>query len=365
MQAIPHPVPKTDSPKPVLALLQRLTERMPNRLKAHGEVLWFFLSRILPLMLSTRRRPVLFSRYMALGDVICAFPAALELKKRHPGAAFIFHCRKDYNCLPRLGGVTTHMVDHLNVPLIEDKYSFLFAAIYKFTYSDENENCPAKEAVVAEFCRQHQVPIAENHPRLETDPAAVVQVKAILKQHQLDNGPLIVIHPGPTWIVREWPLTAWTQLVQGLMDAGYKNIVQLGSGQAGTVGSALDKPIPGVVSLVNKLTLEETIALISLSKLLAGIDSGLLHIAAAVRTPAIGIFGPTSAQFRFGPAACVTSVAGAVDCQGCHHRVPRLHWITGCPHDVVCMKSITPDRVLQSCKSILEPAVQPPALVPH
>jgi hypothetical protein len=42
-------------------------------------------------------------------------------------------------------------------------------------------------------------------------------------------------------------------------------------------------------------------------------------------------------------------VVSDVECQGCHHRVPRLHWITGCPYDIKCMKAIRVDQVLQAC----------------
>ncbi|HEX9046385.1 MAG TPA: hypothetical protein VF988_05105, partial [Verrucomicrobiae bacterium] len=118
----------------------RLGWRAVNFMKHHGEPLWFVLSRVLPLWLRTGRRPVLVSRYMAMGDVICAFPAALELKKRHLGAPMIFHCREDYACLPAMAGVTRHTVSELNVPQIQRYYRFCFGGIYEFLYGDEREN---------------------------------------------------------------------------------------------------------------------------------------------------------------------------------------------------------------------------------
>jgi ADP-heptose:LPS heptosyltransferase len=98
----------------------------------------------------------------------------------------------------------------------------------------------------------------------------------------------------------------------------------------------------------------ETVALISLGDLFVGIDSGLLHIAVAVQTPAAGLWGPTSAHLRFSRANARSFVTSTAECQGCHHRVPRLHWIPGCPYDIKCMKAIRIESVLQACRSRLE-----------
>jgi hypothetical protein len=46
-------------------------------------------------------------------------------------------------------------------------------------------------------------------------------------------------------------------------------------------------------------------------------------------------------------------VVSQVECAGCYHRLPRLHWETGCPYDIKCMKTIRVDEVLQA--SLKEP----------
>jgi ADP-heptose:LPS heptosyltransferase len=307
---------------------------------------------VLPLLIITRRRPVLFSRYMALGDVICTFPAAHELKKRHAGAAFIFHCRQDYACLPSMGGITSHTVSALDVQYIEAKYAFLFAGIYKFTYSDEHENTASTESVIEEYCRQHGVPISDAHPQLHIAPEILSKARLVLENLGLDkDSPIIAIHPGPSGPFREWNNESWTGLVPALKDSGFNNIIQLGASRPDDMGAALRASIPNVIPLINRLSLEESIALISLCDLLVGIDSGLLHIAASVGTPVVGIFGSTSPRFRFSASNARSFVVSRVECQGCHHRVPRLHWITGCPFDFVCMKSIQVDEVLHACLS--------------
>jgi ADP-heptose:LPS heptosyltransferase len=334
----------------VLRWLKQSSQNLCRSVKAHVKTVWFLFRHVLPLMIRSGTRPVVFIRYMALGDIICTFPAAKELEKRHPKAAFLFFCRQDFACLPRLGGITTHVVWPPHIDLIETRYSFLFSAIYKFTYSDERENTASTESVIEEYCRQHGVSITDAHPVLQIDSRALSKVKAILESNGFKHGaPIILIHTGPSGAFREWANESWVGLVRELREHGLSQVIQIGSSKRGDLKVVPGISIPNTLCLVDKLTLEETMALISLGGIFIGIDSGLLHIATSVRTPSIGIFGSTSPQFRFSRAIADSFVVSDVDCQGCHHRVPRLHWVTNCPFDLKCMKSIQVKDVLQAC----------------
>lgn len=326
-----------------------------NRLRACCEPLWFVFTVALPLWLATGRRPVVFSRYMALGDIICALPSALELKKRHPGAPVVFHAREIYASLPRMAGVSDRIVSRLNVRGLKSGYAFLFSGIYEFTYGDEFADTVSTEPVIAEFCRQHGVPIAQAHPKLQIPAAAINRARRLLEQAGFEkNSAVIAVHPGPSGPFREWDNESWARLVRALHDAGFANILQLGASGSFDLGAALHTPIPGVVSLVNQLTIEESVAVIACCDLLIGIDSGLLHVAVSVGTPCVGLFGATSPSLRFSPDVARGFVVSPVKCQGCHHRLPRLHWLTGCPFGFDCMKSIQVEEVLRACRSRLE-----------
>jgi heptosyltransferase-1 len=200
------------------------------------------------------------------------------------------------------------------------------------------------------------VTVEENHPRLQISTGACPKVKAQWSNLISAPSPLITIHPGPTWPVKEWPRKSWVALIAELRRHGYANIVQLGTARHLALGEAKEVVLPDVVSLVDQLTLEETIALVSQSSLLVGVDSGLLHAAAALQIPTVGLWGATAHQYLFSSANARSFVTSPVACQGCHHRVPREHWITGCPHDIQCMKQITVGEVLQACLGRLEEA---------
>ena len=158
--------------------------------------------------------------------------------------------------------------------------------------------------------------------------------------------------------MKEWPREQWAQLVAALRAQGYTSIAQLGVGRYMNFGQVAVDTIPGVVSLVDLLSIEDCFALIGRAKLFVGIDSGLLHIAACTRTPSVAVWGPTSPQFFYADAVRKNFVVSDVACQGCYHRLPRLHWVTGCPHDIQCMKTLSVEKVLRACLTNLEAATK-------
>src|SRR6266705_7169834 len=86
--------------------------------RRHANALGYVATVVLPLILRTGRRPVIFSKYSGIGDIVCTFPTALELKKRHPGAVFIYNCHPDFTCLPRLADVTARTTSLIPIGLV-------------------------------------------------------------------------------------------------------------------------------------------------------------------------------------------------------------------------------------------------------
>jgi len=81
-------------------------------------------------------------------------------------------------------------------------------------------------------------------------------------------------------------------------------------------------------------------------------DSGLLHVAAALGTPAIGIFGPTSPWHwaPLNPLAATIESKTKVECRPCHKPVCRV------VHHR-CMRDIPPDQVFAAVRQALAPLV--------
>lgn len=320
----------------------------------HAAAFGYVLRVVVPTLLRTGRRPVIFHRHTGMGDIICTIPAVQELRRRHPGATFIYNCHADFADVPRIAKVADRVTSLSSMGHVGYWYGFLLNGFYNFAHGDDIGGQTSQASMVEEFCRQYNLPPTDEHPHLEIDPALREQAKRLLEKKQLDLNRLVIIHPGPSWPVREWPEEKWGQLVAALRQHGYNSVAQLGVGRYMLFGKMQLNAVPGATSLIDELSLPQVFAVISLARLHIGIDSGLLHIAAAVSTPGVGLFGMTSPRLRFSKKYITPFVTSSVPCQGCYHRLPRVDWVTGCPHDIRCMKDISVDEVLQKCLAILD-----------
>jgi ADP-heptose:LPS heptosyltransferase len=300
-----------------------------------------------------------------MGDIICTIPAAVELMKRHPGTTFIYNCHADFAAVPRLAGLAHRVTSLQSIGLVGYWYRFLIAGYYHFTHGDDTPDKMAREPMVAEFLRQFGLPLSDQHPELPVMPAARERALSIIIQKNLEPKSLVLIHPGPSWPVKEWPTENWALLVSELRKKGFTHIAQMGAGRHLKMGDVAVPLIPGTVSFLDAFTVEECVAVIAEAKLFIGIDSGLLHIAAGTRTRAVGIWGSTSPQFFYTDAVRKNFVVSQVECAGCYHRLPRLHWITGCPYDIKCMKTLGVDLVLRACLAELQVKTLSPAVLPE
>jgi ADP-heptose:LPS heptosyltransferase len=328
--------------------------RLGALLARHAAAFGYVVREVLPVIFRTGKRPVIFSRRTGMGDIICTVGPARELMKRHPGATFIYNCHPDFADVPRLAGIADKITSLEPIGTVGRRYRFLLGGFYHFAHGDDIPGQTSQASMVEEFCRQFALPVTDEHPRIEISDELRARAESILRTKNLDLKKLIIVHPGPSWPVREWPLEKWAELVAALRAQGFTDIAQLGVGRYMNFGKVAVNAIPGAVSLVDELTLPEAFAVISLARLHIGIDSGLLHIASAMGVPGVGIFGMTSPQFRFSKKYIQAFAVSEVECQGCYHRLPRVDWVTNCPHDIKCMKTLSVSAVFETALKVLE-----------
>ena len=108
------------------------------------------------------------------------------------------------------------------------------------------------------------------------------------------------------------------------------------------------------------LSLGELIALFERCSLLLTNDTGPLHIAAAVGTRIVALFGPESPQF-YGPVASARVVYKAISCSPCMNVYDAKLFI--CPYNARCMREISVDEVLAEVEPLLSQAQSRSALV--
>lgn len=118
-------------------------------------------------------------------------------------------------------------------------------------------------------------------------------------------GRLLVLGPTANWIGKVWPAERFIALSRALLAgplAGARIAVLAGPGaQERALAEPVLAAFPGAIDLAGGLTLAEAAACLAEASLFVGNDSGLMHLAAAVGAPTLGLFGPTPAQ-EYAPA---------------------------------------------------------------
>ena len=125
---------------------------------------------------------------------------------------------------------------------------------------------------------------------------------ALREAHGLARRRFIVVHPGSRWLFKCWPAGNTAALVDGLAADGWQ-VVLTGAPdprEAALVADILARTGATPVDLSGKLTLPELAALIAASRLFIGCDTAPMHIAAAMGTPVVAVFGP-SGEAEWGP----------------------------------------------------------------
>jgi heptosyltransferase-1 len=110
--------------------------------------------------------------------------------------------------------------------------------------------------------------------------------------------PLALLCPGGGWAAKQWPAERFSQLALHLRDRGYSVLVNASS-PTDTLALRVAAASRGAAS-IQPCSVAQLIALMRRTDLLIGHDSGPTHLAAALATPLIALFGPTDPA-RNGP----------------------------------------------------------------
>lgn len=190
--------------------------------------------------------------------------------------------------------------------------------------------------------------------------------KKILKSKNIKlNSLLIAIHPGGKFFsLKRWPVDNFKVLVKKLdRELNCQIIFVGGQTDCKLVTEIVDKDyiyFHSPIDLTGKLSIKETAALLSKVDLFIGNDSAPQHIAAAMGTPVISLFGPTN-PVNFHPYGTEYKlIKGNLDCSPCFSWLGDLKqylpeflppWVQNC--EGACMKSIKEEDILEAVISFL------------
>ena len=171
-------------------------------------------------------------------------------------------------------------------------------------------------------------------------------------QHRIEEKLVVGLHPGSGVQqagFKRWPRERFTQLADKLIaDFGASVIIFGGVEEMELAEEIKDGMRSEPLIMTGQSTLGETAALIERCSLFISNDSGLLHVACAVDTPSIGIFGPTNPR-RTGPYPDLLAVIRKdLACSPCYEGKP-IH----CDH-YECLNLITVDDLIEEVKKRLE-----------
>lgn len=176
------------------------------------------------------------------------------------------------------------------------------------------------------------------------------RIALLLQNLGLETTPFIHIHPASRWHFKCWPVEKMAALINLLQSEGHR-IVLSAAPEASemsmieAIQSRLEQAAP---SLAGQLSLKELAALSARARLFIGVDSAPMHIAAAMVTPAVALFGP-SGDKEWGPWAVAHRVV-ASDTHPC-----RPCGIDGCGGSKVsdCLTTLSVERVHNAVQELL------------
>lgn len=193
------------------------------------------------------------------------------------------------------------------------------------------------------------IPLSTTPPKLYVSEEEKRHVETILRSngHSRDGQLLVGINPGAAYgTAKCWLPDRFRSVTEHLLKDPRISVVFFGD----QTGAPLVKEIceglgPRVINLAGKTSLRELVALIDACDVLLTNDSGPMHIASALSTPLVALFGSTS-DVKTGPYGGGTVIHKRVECSPCYKRV--------CPIDFRCMKRIESDEVYEAIMKQLQ-----------
>ncbi|HCA27486.1 MAG TPA: putative lipopolysaccharide heptosyltransferase III, partial [Betaproteobacteria bacterium] len=170
-----------------------------------------------------------------------------------------------------------------------------------------------------------------------------------LQQHAVPASGFIHVHPASRWLFKCWAEDKMRMLIARLQAAGHLVVITAApAAEEMAMIQRIIAPLPQPpVDLAGQLSLKQLAALSARARLFIGVDSAPMHIAAAMQTPTVALFGPSGDQ-EWGPWRVPSRIITAdVSCRPCGND--------GCGGGKVseCLQSLSVDAVLDAANALL------------
>jgi heptosyltransferase-2 len=190
-----------------------------------------------------------------------------------------------------------------------------------------------------ELLQPLDIPVSDNDPTLYLAKSEIDAAWTLLKTFDVSRGDTLVgINPGAAYgTAKCWLPERFRELTLKLLEDPKIKVVFFGDAAGASVVNEICADIPErVVNLAGRTSIRELMALIKICNAFLTNDSGPMHIAAALKTPLVALFGSTS-DVKTGPYKSGIVIHKHVECSPCYKRV--------CPIDFRCMTRIEVNEV--------------------
>jgi heptosyltransferase-2 len=315
---------------------------------------------------------VLAVRFSSIGDILLTTPLYRALKARHPGAHLTVVTKPAFAPLlegnPRVDRVLTlgrgGSLTALAATLRSERFTHCLELHGSLRSATLRRLVPGRwrgyrKRAAARWALIHlkrdwyrdAVPVAERYfeaardldlhpdggpPEFFVPAAADAAMAAWLDETGVPRR-FVTLAPGAAHATKRWPLDRWVALARGLAAAGLGVVAVGGPDDADLAATVAAAAGPAGTNAAGRTSLPETAALLRRSAATVAGDTGVMHLATAVTTPVVALFGPTVRQFGFFPYTDrATVVERELACRPC-----SAHGGDRCPlghHD--CLRTI-------------------------
>lgn len=219
------------------------------------------------------------------------------------------------------------------------------------TYNPGRHVAENARRLIAHAAGTTDLPQATTHPRLTPPADRLERVASLIGSAPR---PLVGIHVSGGRASKQWHLDRFAAVARTIASATSGTIVLTGGSADREMVDRVVEQLDGcsVIDAAGQLDLPETAALLSRLDLFISSDTGPMHLAAAVGTPVVALFGPSDPT-RYGPNAARQRILRVqLPCSPCGQvRLPPVRCRDRVPE---CMDGITVDAVVDAAFDLLE-----------
>ena len=179
-------------------------------------------------------------------------------------------------------------------------------------------------------------------------------VKAWLNQNDLQDKPFVCIGASASFPLKCWPLKNFKQLIENIIQSGISVVLVGTNGEIETEELAeYFRGSQNVFCAAGIFTILQSAALLEMANAVVANDTSIIHLAEAMRTPSIALFGPTVKEFGYAPMLAQSRLIEtdlALHCRPCSRTGKGT-----CKNreQQICMYSISTQKVWDAAQLLL------------